>query len=79
MEEKYEDFRIFGENLWHLRNQHGLSQEAMAQKLHIGVNTLQNVEGGIFCPRLRMEVLFYIQEEFGVQPCLMFIPEMEEW
>ena len=79
MQKTFEDFSVFGDNIQTLRRKYGLSQTAMAKKLHVGINTLQALEKGPPCPNVGIKIFSYIQEEFGVQPSLMFIPEMEEW
>ena len=55
-------------NIAWLRKRHGFSKKKMAKLLGIGVGTLNQIERTELPPRLGTEVLFRIQEHFGIHP-----------
>lgn len=63
-----ESFDILTSNLIWLRKCHCLSKKKMAKILGIGVRTLCELESGKVPPRLSIEFLFVIHNEFGVMP-----------
>ena len=42
----------FGNNLYKLRVQHGLTQTELAKKLHVSVKSVKNWENGLSCPNI---------------------------
>ena len=60
--------RIFCENIRALRNDTGHSVTAMAKRLHTNPKTLTALERGTIPPRLSCEILFRLEEEFGIKP-----------
>lgn len=60
--------QIFCQNIRTLRKATGLSIKDMAKRLRIGPKTLSSLERGILPPRLSCEILFRIEDEFGVKP-----------
>lgn len=64
----HKELENFCRNILSLRKLHNLSQKQMAEKLHIGVESLKKIEAGQVPPRLRIDVLFYIQKHFGYTP-----------
>ena len=68
------DSKIFCENIADLRKKEGLSLVRMASELHISVKSLKTLEAGTMPPMLSAEILFTIQESFGVTPADMFSP-----
>ncbi len=57
---------IFLHNVAWLRRHYGLSKKEMAQKLGIGVGSLNKIEKGELPAGLRIDVLFNIYKEFGI-------------
>ena len=57
---------IFLHNVAWLRKHYGLSKKEMAQKLGIGVGSLNKIEEGELPTSLRIDVLFNIYKEFGI-------------
>ncbi len=66
------DAIIFCKNIKRLREQHHLSKTAMANKLHIGIRTLNALESGVIPPRLEANIILYIHKDFGITPSRMF-------
>ena len=66
------DVKIFAKNLKYIRLKNKLSKKAMAQKLGIGIKTLNALENGILPPRFRANTVFKIKTEFGFSPSQMF-------
>ena len=65
MSEEYKNVCV---NIRYLRVKHGLSRSAMARKLHITRKTLDLLEAGVFPDRIRIDLLFLVQQAFGIQP-----------
>ncbi len=65
--------RIFCENVKYLRAVNELSKSEMAQILGISVKSLTSIEEGVVPPRLSCDVVFKIQDRFGIAPTNMFI------
>lgn len=57
-----------------LRKKYSLSQKVMAEKLGISVSTLRKIEKGIFPERIGVEIVFRINDEFGVSIRNQFSP-----
>ena len=55
-------------NITLIRKQNKLSKKKMAHLLNIGIESLNKIERGELPPRLRIDVLFYIEKHFGI-PC----------
>ncbi len=72
MKNKRDSWQMFSKRLVWLREQHGLSRREMAKRLHIGISTLERIEGGELPPRLNADIVFYIQKEFGLSPHRQF-------
>lgn len=51
-----------------LRKEHGLSKKSMAEKLEIGVSSLNKIESGEYPPNLSAKVVINIYKNFGVKP-----------
>lgn len=58
----------FTYNVSYLRKHYGLSKKKMAELLDIGVGSLNKIEMGELPPRLSVEILFNIYNNFGVHP-----------
>lgn len=58
----------FAYNVTWLRKHSGKTKKQMAQLLRIGVRSLTKLEQGIIPPKLKVDVLFYIYEEFYIRP-----------
>lgn len=61
----------FCENVKKLREAKGLTKKQMASFLHIGTKTLSAIEKGMVSKRLRVDVLIYIHDHFGIPPHAM--------
>ena len=59
-------------NIKWLRMQHRLSEKQMAEILGIGVGSLQKIEKGTLPPRLSVNIVFEVQNYFGIQPKDLF-------
>ena len=57
------EIAILCKNIKRIRNEKGLSQSKMAEKLNIGVKSLSMLENGILPPRLSVEILFRFIEQ----------------
>ena len=56
----------FGNNLYRLRIERGMSREETAKRLHISPRTLKRLEEGYIGPRLSATVVLYAAETFQV-------------
>lgn len=52
--------KIFCDNVKELRKANRLSKREMADKLHIGLKTLDNIEKGILPNRLSLRIVFLL-------------------
>ena len=66
------DVKIFAKNLKYIRLKNKLSKKAMAQKLGIGIKTLNALESGVLPPRFGANTVFIMQRKFGFSPSQMF-------
>ena len=66
----------FGEKLTRLRKREGLSQEALAEKLHVSRQTVSSIETGKYNPSL--ELAFTIADYFKLSIEEIFIHERRE-
>lgn len=71
---------INDKNVWlktvtDLRKKHSLPQKVMAEKLGISVSTLRKIEKGIFPERIGVEIVFRIDDEFGISIREQFNPD----
>lgn len=62
------ELEVLCSNIRNLRKHCKLSQKAMAQRLHIGIQSLRKLENGQIPPRLRIDFLFQIYTHFGYTP-----------
>ena len=60
------EFIILSKNICYLRARNGLSKKEMAKRLGIGSGTMSKIEKGILPPRLTVDILFYLQQEFDI-------------
>ena len=67
-----ESVKIFCKNIRDLRKRQNLSQKEMANILGIGVKSLSMIENDVLPPCLNCEILFRIQNYFGIKPPNMF-------
>ena len=67
----------FGEKLKELRNQKGLTQEELAQKIGVKKRTIVGYEAGEYYPRKR-EVYNHLAEVFGVELNYLLTEDEEE-
>lgn len=58
----------FMHNVSYIRKHYGLSKKKMAELLDIGVGSLNKIENGEIPPRLSVEILFNIYDNFGIYP-----------
>ena len=63
-----ESWKIFCHNVAWLQAHHGLSNKKMAEILNIGTATLNKIKNGEFPPRLSVDIFFYIDREFKINP-----------
>ena len=68
-----EELANFCENVKKLRKKYQLTKKQMANILHIGIKSLSAIEKGIIPRRLRVDVLIYIHDYFGISPHLMLV------
>lgn len=59
-------------NMRYLRKNKALTQQKMAQLLHISVGYVRRLEHGELPPRLGIEFVRYIYRHFGVSPGRLF-------
>ena len=71
---KSKDFLYFSQHVQRIRREQNLTQREMADRLGIGVRTLSMIESGILPPRLSCEILFRIENQFGIHPKDLFKP-----
>lgn len=64
---KDEVMKYLSHNILYLRKRHNITKKEMANLLRVSTKTLTKIEQGILPPRLSVEVLFKVQEQFGVQ------------
>lgn len=57
---------IFLHNIVWLRKHHGLSKKEMANRLGIGLWSLNKIEKGELPPRLYCDVIFAVYRNFGI-------------
>ena len=69
--------RIFA-NIAYLRKVNGLSRTAMSRKLHISITTLDQLEQGIFPPRLDFFIVYRVSALFGVETYDLMYTLLEE-
>ena len=71
---KSKNFLYFSYHIQRIRKEQKLTQREMAGRLGIGVRTLSMIERGILPPRLSCEIIFRIQDQFGIHPKDLFKP-----
>ena len=59
---------IFTENITYLRKANNLSLKQMAEILNTSTYSIRKIEKGILPPRLKVDVLFKIQNYFVISP-----------
>ena len=62
---------VFCANIRYLRKSRGLTQQQMAQLLHISVGYVRRLERGEVPPRLTVEILQYVYISFGISPAVL--------
>ena len=65
---KHLEILYLGQRIKRIRAEQKISQKEMAHILGTGVGTLSKIEHGILPSRLSCEILFRIQDQFGIQP-----------
>ncbi|MBQ5321300.1 MAG: helix-turn-helix transcriptional regulator [Oscillospiraceae bacterium] len=68
------EIRVFCENIRYLRKKNGLSEKEMAKKLGIGIKSLNSIESGYLPPRVTVDIIYAIYENFGILPKDIFYP-----
>ena len=68
--------KTFLHNVAWLRRHFGLSKKEMAQRLGIGLHSLNKIECGELPAKLGVEVLFRIDREFGIDPQTLLEQEL---
>lgn len=71
---KTNEFLYFSQHVRRIRREQKITQKEKANRLGISVNTLSMIERGILPPRLSCEILFRMQDQFGIQPKDLFMP-----
>lgn len=71
------DLETLTHNLRWLRGRYGYSRKKMAGILKIGVGSLSRLEQGEMPPRLNIDFLFVIRDQFGITPSALFTVWME--
>lgn len=66
------NFEIFLHNIVWLRKHYRLSKKGMAQILGISVWSLNKLENGEIPPKLKIDIVFSIQDHFGIHPKDLF-------
>ncbi len=69
---------IFTYNVTWLRKKHKLSKAKMANLLGIGVKSLTKLEMGKIPPRISVDILFRIEEHFGIHPKYQLERKLDE-
>lgn len=62
----------FTKNIALIRNKNKLSKTKMAKLLGISTKTLNKLENGVIPPRIGVNVIFNIQDNFGIPAKLLF-------
>ncbi|MGI6012677.1 MAG: helix-turn-helix domain-containing protein [Oscillospiraceae bacterium] len=68
------ELAIFCENVRLLRKYYGYSKKKMAKICHINPETLTKLEQMLMPPGLRVHIVFYIAQYFGLKPHQLFRP-----
>lgn len=68
------EYLYFSQHVRRIRIERKMTQKEMADRLGIGVRTLSRIERGILPRRLSCEILFRVQEQFGICPQDLFKP-----
>lgn len=71
-ERNKKSLEFFVYNVSWLRNHYGIKKKTMAELLGIGVGSLNKIEKGELPPRLTVEIIFNIQNYFGIHPKELF-------
>ena len=69
-----EQIKVFCQNIKILREKSGLSKKEMAEILEIGTASLTKLEQGIMPPRMRVNIVYQLSQNFNIQPCKLFMP-----
>ena len=72
------NMKILANNIMLLRQKYGLSKAETANILKISVSSLTKIEKGIIPPRLKVDILFYIRDHFGIPIKEIFLPQDTE-
>lgn len=73
--EKTDYWELFSRQMIRLRKEQGFSKKKMAKTLEIGIGTLTKIEKGERPPRLSVEIVYNIQDAFGIIPHELFDEE----
>ena len=68
----------FCKNILWLRKKHQLSKKRMAKLMGIGIGSLTKLEQGEIPPQLKVNVLFSIQNNFGIEASTQLSKLLEE-
>lgn len=63
-----EEWKNLVNNIVFLRQKYNIPKKRMAELLGIGIGTLNKIERGELPSKLSLEIVFNIQEYFGVEP-----------
>lgn len=66
------EIKAFLYNVQQIRKRNRISKKRMAEILGIGRGSLTKIEKGILPPRLSVEVVFRIQQYFGISAAEQF-------
>ena len=67
---------ILFRNITALRRHYGYSKARMAKLLGIGIGSLNKIERGIIPPRLRIDIVFTVCNQFHIRPSILFSQEL---
>lgn len=59
-------------NIIQIRKDYGLSKKQMAEIMGISVRSFNKIENGEIPPKMKVDVLFNIQDYFGITPPKLF-------
>lgn len=71
-------FAFLSHNILWLRRHYGISRKRMAALLGIGLWSLKKIEKGKLPPRLTIEILFTLYEQFGISPSVLLSRRLED-
>lgn len=65
---------VFCRNIAILRKVHGLTQKEMAKLMGVSVYCVRKLERGVIPERLRIDVIYPLCRQFGMNPASIFKP-----